>query len=292
MTSLLANRPDFKTEEDMRQFMEEIRRIPLLTAEQERELAQRSAQGDEDAIRQLVIANLRLVVAIARRYYSGAVPLLDLIQEGSIGLLVAARKFDYTKAAEKYDGSKGFRFSTYATKWIRQGVIHCAIDHGNPIRIPAHTASLIRRITEAQAELRLELEQEPDITQIASRSQIPVEKVLQLMQLQPKTYSLDAPVGEEDTVVAVEDLQAPQPQETLIREELNRTMERLLSMLDERQQRILRLRFGMEDGKDHSLEDIGNLLGLSKERVRQVEKQAMDKLKKLGADMGLEDFLE
>lgn len=283
MTSLLANRPDFKTEEDMRQFMEEIRRIPLLTAEQERELAQRSAQGDEDAIRQLVIANLRLVVAIARRYYSGAVPLLDLIQEGSIGLLVAARKFDYTKDV---------RFSTYATKWIRQGVIHCAIDHGNPIRIPAHTASLIRRITEAQAELRLELEQEPDITQIASRSQIPVEKVLQLMQLQPKTYSLDAPVGEEDTVVAVEDLQAPQPQETLIREELNRTMERLLTMLDERQQRILRLRFGMEDGKDHSLEDIGNLLGLSKERVRQVEKQAMDKLKKLGADMGLEDFLE
>ena len=263
--------------------MEEIRRIPLLTAEQERELAQRSAQGDEDAIRQLVIANLRLVVAIARRYYSGAVPLLDLIQEGSIGLLVAARKFDYTKDV---------RFSTYATKWIRQGVIHCAIDHGNPIRIPAHTASLIRRITEAQAELRLELEQEPDITQIASRSQIPVEKVLQLMQLQPKTYSLDAPVGEEDTVVAVEDLQAPQPQETLIREELNRTMERLLTMLDERQQRILRLRFGMEDGKDHSLEDIGNLLGLSKERVRQVEKQAMDKLKKLGADMGLEDFLE
>ena len=283
MTSLLANRPEFKTEEDMRQFMEEIRRIPLLTAGQERELAQRSAQGDEDAIRQLVIANLRLVVAIARRYYSGAVPLLDLIQEGSIGLLVAARKFDYTKDV---------RFSTYATKWIRQGVIHCAIDHGNPIRIPAHTASLIRRVTEAQTELRQELEREPDITQIASRSQISEEKVLQLMQLQPKTYSLDAPVGEEDTMVAVEDLQAPQPQETLIREELNRTMERLLSMLDERQQRILRLRFGMEDGKDHSLEDIGNLLGLSKERVRQVEKQAMDKLKKLGADMGLEDFLE
>jgi len=270
-------------EEDVSQFLQDIRRYPRLSAGEERALAKACAEGSEDAIRQLVIANLRLVVAIARRYYSGAVPLLDLIQEGSIGLLVAARKFDYTKDV---------RFSTYATKWIRQGVIHCAIDHGNPIRIPAHTASLIRRITEAQAELRLELEQEPDITQIASRSQIPVEKVLQLMQLQPKTYSLDAPVGEEDTVVAVEDLQAPQPQETLIREELNRTMERLLSMLDERQQRILRLRFGMEDGKDHSLEDIGNLLGLSKERVRQVEKQAMDKLKKLGADMGLEDFLE
>ena len=283
MTALLANKPDFTTEEDMRQFMEEIRRFPLLTAEQERELAQRSAQGDEDAIRQLVNANLRLVVATARRYYSGAVPLLDLVQEGSIGLLVAARKFDYTKDV---------RFSTYATKWIRQGVIRCIISHANPIRVPAHTAALIRRVTEAQAELRQEMEQEPDIAQIASRSQIPEEKVLQLLYLQPKTYSLDAPVGEEETVVAVEDLQAPQPQEALVREELTRTMERLLSMLNDRQRQLLRLRFGMVDGTCYSLDQIGNLLGISKERVRQVEKQAIDKLKKLGADMGLEDFLE
>ena len=283
MTSLLANKPDFTTEEDMRQFMEEIRRFPLLTAEQERELAQRSAQGDEEAIRQLVNANLRLVVATARRYYSGAVPLLDLIQEGSIGLLVAARKFDYTKDV---------RFSTYATKWIRHGVIRCAIDHGNPIRVPAYTAAQIRRVTEAQAALRQELEREPEIAQIALRSQLPEEKVLQLLQLQPKTYSLDAPVGEEETMVAVEDLQAPQPQEKLVREELNRTMERLLSMLNDRQRQILRLRFGMVDDTCYSLDQIGNLLGISKERVRQVEKQAMDRLKKLGADMGLEDFLE
>jgi len=283
MTSVLTQRPDFTTEEDMRQFMEEIRRFPLLTAEQERELAQKSAQGDEDAIRQLVNANLRLVVAIARRYYNGAVPLLDLIQEGSIGLLAAARKFDYTKDV---------RFSTYATKWIRQGVIRCTIDHGNPIRVPAHTAALIRRVTEAQAQLRQELEQEPEIAQIAARSQLPEEKVIQLLQLQPKTCSLDAPFGEEENVITVEDLQAPQPQETLVREELNRTMDRLLSMLNDRQRQILRLRFGMADGTCHSLDQIGNLLGISKERVRQVEKQAMDKLKKLGADMGLEDFLE
>ena len=283
MTSILADRTRFTTEEDMRQFMEEIRRFPLLTAEEERHLAQRSAQGDEDAIRQLVNANLRLVVAVARRYYSGAVPLLDLIQEGSIGLLVAARKFDHTKDV---------RFSTYATKWIRQGVIRCTIDHAHPIRVPAHTAALIRRVTEAQAQLRQELAQEPEVAQIACRSQIPEEKVLQLLQLQPKTYSLDASMGEEETVMAVEDLQAPQPQEALVREELTLTMERLLSMLNERQQRILRLRFGMEDGVNHSLEDIGNIIGISKERVRQLEKQAMDKLKKLGADMGLEDFLE
>lgn len=288
MTAGLAQLPNQESvvpscDDDMSQYLQEIRRFPLLSAEEERTLAMACKQGDEDAIRQMVSSNLRLVVSVAKEYAGRGVPLLDLIQEGSIGLVVAAKKFDYTLEN---------RFSTYATKWIRQGVIHCAIDHGNPIRIPAHTASLIRRVTEAQTELRQELEREPDITQIASRSQISEEKVLQLMQLQPKTYSLDAPVGEEDTMVAVEDLQAPQPQETLIREELNRTMERLLSMLDERQQRILRLRFGMEDGKDHSLEDIGNLLGLSKERVRQVEKQAMDKLKKLGADMGLEDFLE
>ena len=121
---------------------------------------------------------------------------------------------------------------------------------------------------------------------------LPEEKVIQLLQLQPKTYSLDAPLGEEETVITVEDLQAPQPQESLVREELNRTMDRLLSMLNDRQRQILRLRFGMADGTCYSLDQIGNLLGISKERVRQVEKQAMDKLKKLGADMGLEDFLE
>ena len=283
MTSLLANKPDFTTEEDMRQFMEEIRRFPLLTAEEERELAQRSAGGDEEAIRQLVNANLRLVVAIARRYYNGAVPLLDLIQEGAIGLLTAARKFDYTKDV---------RFSTYAAKWIRQGVIRCGMNHGSPIRVPGHTATLIRRVNEAQTQLQQELQRIPEIPEIAAHCRIPEEKVRQLMNLQPRTYSLDATAGEDDAVNPVEDLEAPQPQETLIREELNRTMEQLLSMLDDRQQRILRLRFGMEDGKCHALEDIGNLLGLSKERVRQVQKQAMDKLKRLGTDMGLEDFLE
>ena len=127
---------------------------------------------------------------------------------------------------------------------------------------------------------------------MATLCQMPTDKVLQLLQMQPKTCSLDAPAGENDTGIDLKDLQAPQPQEALVREELNRTMESLLSMLNDRQQRILRLRFGMEDGKPHSLEEIGHILGISKERVRQVEKQAMDKLKKLGADMGLEDFLE
>ena len=270
-------------EDGVRQYLSEIRKFPRLSPQEEREIARRCAQGDKEAIRTMVNSNLRLVVHIAGEYAGRGVPLLDLIQEGSIGLLAAARKFDYTLEC---------RFSTYATKWIRQGVIRCTIDHGNPIRVPAHTAALIRRVTEAQAQLRQELEQEPEIAQIAARSQLPEEKVIQLLQLQPKTCSLDAPFGEEENVITVEDLQAPQPQETLVREELNRTMDRLLSMLNDRQRQILRLRFGMADGTCHSLDQIGNLLGISKERVRQVEKQAMDKLKKLGADMGLEDFLE
>ena len=176
MTSTLANRPEMKTEEDMSQFLEEIRCYPLLTPEQERELARRCAQGDEEAIRQLVNANMRLVVAIARRYYSGAVPLLDLIQEGSIGLLTAARKFDYTRSV---------RFSTYASKWIRQGVIRYSVLHGNSIRVPAHTAALIRRITEAQVELRQSLDREPTMDEIGLFCQMPGDKVLQLLQLQP-----------------------------------------------------------------------------------------------------------
>lgn len=283
MTSLLAHKPNFTTEEDMRQFMEEIRRIPLLTAEQERELAQKSAQGDEDAIRQLVNANLRLVVAIARRYYSGAVPLLDLIQEGAIGLLTAARKFDFTRQV---------RFSTYAANWIRQGVMRYIANNCDPIRVPAHTADLIRRVILARDELTQQLRREPELSQIAEKVQLPEDKVLQLLQMQRKTFSLEAQYWEEEAEPGIEDLEAPQPLEALVREEMERTLEQLLSMLTERQQQILRLHFGMDGGKSHSLEEIGQLLGISKERTRQIEKQAMDRLKELGADMGLEDFLE
>ncbi len=281
MTVTLATKPQCTNEEDMRQFMEEVHRIPLLTAQEEKELARRSAVGDEEAIRQLVNANLRLVVAIARRYYTGAVPLLDLIQEGSIGLLAAARKFDYTRDV---------RFSTYATKWIRQGVLRCA-DSGNPIRVPVHMADMIRRVGQAQAELRQQLEREPELQEIADFCHIPADRVLQLLQLQPKTCSLDASM-EENAVIAVEDLHGPEPHQQLVREELIRTMEQLMAKLTPRQRRILRLRNGMEDGKCHSLGGIADILGVSKERVRQVEKQAMDKLRTWGSDVGLEDFLE
>ncbi len=282
MTAELANKPQLKNPEDMRQFMEEVHRIPLLTAPEEKELAQRAAGGDEEAIRRLVAANLRLVVAIARRYYTGVVPMLDLIQEGAIGLLTAARKFDYTRDV---------RFSTYASKWIRQGVLRC-VENSAPIYVPAYTADLIRRVTQAQTLLRQKLEREPDLGEIAAQCRIPEDKVWQLLQIRPKTCSLDSPVGEDDYVPTVEDLHAPEPHQQLVREELIRTVERLMEKLTPRQQQILRLRFGMADGKCHSLEWIGNMLGISKERVRQVEKQAMDKLRTLGTGVGLEDFLE
>ena len=279
MTSVLADHPEIKTEEDMHQFMEEVRSIPLLSPQQERELAYRSAEGDEEAIRHLVNANLRLVVAIARRYYSGTVPMLDLIQEGSIGLLTAARKFDYTKEV---------RFSTYATKWIRQGVIRCLMA-SNPIRVPAHTAELIRRVNEAQAALRQELGREPELEEVAYHCDMPIEKVKRLLQLQPKTCSLDAPEEDASAVVAP---RATQPHQQLVREELIRIIEQLLSQLTLRQQQVLRLRFGMVDGKYYSLEQIGITLGISKERARQIEKEATAKLKILGSHIGLEDFLE
>ena len=273
-------------EDDIRQYLQEIRGYPRLTPEEERELARRCAQGDEDAIRQMVNSNLRLVVSIAKEYTGRGVPLLDLIQEGSIGLLVAARKFDYTRDS---------RFSTYATKWIRQGVTRCLLNHAGTIRVPVHTAERMRKIQAAQAYLRQQNGTEPTAEEISKRVDLPKEKVEELLQLAPDICSLDVPTGDGDKGTLgtlLEDMEAPQPQEELVRKELTDMMDRLLDSLTPRQQTILRLHFGLEDGKCHSLEEIGQQLGISKERVRQVEKQAMDKLQAMGTSMGLEDFLE
>ena len=273
-------------EDDVSQYLREIRRYPLLTQAQERDLARRCALGDQAAIRQMVTSNLRLVVSVAREYAGRGVPLLDLIQEGSIGLLAAAKKFDYTL---------DYRFSTYATKWIRQGVTRYLMQQGSLIRVPLHTYEKIRKVQSVASQLLTELGREPSEEEIAVRCEIPVERVRQLQQLNPETCSLDAPVGvdEEDSLgFLLEDIQAPQPQEKLIREELSRILEDLLSMLTERQRMVLRLHFGMEDGQCHSLEQISIRFGVSKERVRQIERQAMERLQKLGAGLGLEDFLE
>ena len=273
------------SEDELGQFLREIRSFPRLTEEEERLLAQRCAQGDENAIRQMVNTNLRLVVSIAREYAGRGVSLLDLIQEGSIGLLTAARKFDYTLQ---------YRFSTYATKWIRQRISRYLMNHAGLIRVPEHTAEKIRKIQSAAAQLRQELGTDPTLGEIAEQLDMQPDKVEQLLSLAPEVCSLDTPVGtEEDSTLGtlIPDDQMLQPQEELVRQELDRAIDSLLGALDARQQQILRLRYGMEDGICHSLEDIGKRLGISKERVRQIESQAMDKLQKMGLSMGLEDFL-
>ena len=274
-------------EEDMRIYLQQIRSYPLLTAEQELQLAKECAEGNEEAIRTMVNSNLRLVVSIAKEYAGRGVPLLDLIQEGSIGLLAAARKFDYTRQC---------RFSTYATKWIRQGVNRCILNHAGLIRVPLHTQERMRKLLFAKTKFSQDFGREPNPEELAQTCELPVEKVKQLLQLlPPQISSLDAPVGDPDHDALqqlLEDTTAPCPHEDLVRKELKRTVDSLLSNLNERQQRVLRLHFGMEDGVCYSLEQIGNMLGISKERARQIEKDAVAKLKKLGASMGLEDFLE
>ncbi len=273
-------------EDDVRQFLQDIRQYPRLSPEEERQLAMQCAAGDEDAIRRMVTANLRLVVSVAREYVGRGVPLLDLVQEGSIGLLVAARKFDYTR---------NYRFSTYATKWIRQGVTRCIMNHAGLIRVPIHTAERIRKILTARAVLQQENGQVPTQAEIAAYTEIPEKKVVQLLSLIPDVCSLDVPAGDEDEgtlQLLLEDVQAPQPQEELVCRELKSTLDSLLGLLSPRQQQVLRLHYGMEDGICHSLEEIGAALEISKERARQIDHQALDKLRKLGADLGLEEFLE
>ena len=281
MTSGLLDKP----RDELDRYLQEIRQYPRLTPEQERSLAERCAQGDADAIRQMVDSNLRLVVSVAREYAGRGVPLMDLVQEGSIGLLAAARKFDYTL---------DFRFSTYATKWIRQGITRCILNHAGIIRVPAHTAEKIRMVLQTQKQLHQHLERQPTEAEISRECGISEKKVKEYLSLIPEVCSLDAPAGdEEDSTLQMllEDIQTPQPYEELVRRELQATLDTLLGMLNDRQKQILRLHYGMEDGVCYSLDQIGKLLGISKERARQIEHQAMDKLQKAGADLGLEDFL-
>jgi len=284
-TSVLEKQNHIPMEDDMRQYLHEIGRIPLLSPEQELEVAKGCAEGDPDAIRTMVNSNLRLVVSIAREYHNRGIPLPDLIQEGSIGLLIAAQKFDYTMQ---------YRFSTYATKWIRQSISRYLLNHAGVIRVPRQTMEKMRKVLAVKAALLQESGQEPNVEEIAQRCDESADKVQKLLELIPEICSLDAPAGENEESVLqllLEDIHAPQPQEELVRRELTRILEEMLSSLDQRQQQVLRLRFGMEDGTCYTLSKIGTMLGISKERARQIERQALEKLQIIGADRGLEDFL-
>ena len=255
-------------------YMQQVQMIPMLTPEEEYLLAQKSATGDPEAVRKLVAANLRLVVFVAKGYSDCGVPLLDLIQEGSIGLLAAAAKFD---------PSLGNRFSTYATKWIRHGVTRCIQKHGGLIRVSQRTADKIRKIEKVRATL-----DNPTLEAVAALCDMEPAQVEKTLALMPEICSLEDDGLQQD----LKQLEAPQPQEELVRRELRETLEGLLRQLTDRQRQVLRLRFGMEDGLCHSQEEIGGMLGISKERVRQITGEAVKKLQKLSAGLGLEDFLE
>ncbi len=270
-------------EENMSAFLRQIRAIPLLSAQQEQELAARCVQGDEAAIRTLVLSNLRLVVSVAKEYGGRGVPVMDLIQEGCIGLLAAAKKYDHTRDC---------RFASYATLWIRQSITRYLESQQSIIRVPAYTAEQLRKIRDAEQALRRELKRAPTDEELAAHCAMDIEKLRRVRFLQPQTVSLDAATDEDDPIGArIEDIHSAQPQERLVRQALTQTMEKLLSMLTPRQAQVLRMHYGM-DGERKSLEQIGAQLGISKERARQIEKQAIDRLKELGADIGLEDFLE
>ena len=270
--------------EDITQFLADIRPYKRLTPQQEMELAIACNRGDMEAVRKMVSCNLPLVISIAKEYNGRGVPLLDLIQEGSIGLLIAARKFE---------PERQLRFSTYATKWIRQRITRCILNHSGLIRVPLRAAERIRKIQYARRQLQQELEKEPELDAIAQRADMSREKVAEYLELLPELCSLDAPTGDgEDTLqMLLEDIHAPEPQEQLVRMELESTMQSLLGQLTPRQLQVIRLRFGFEDGTCYSFEQIGKRLEISKERARQVESEALQKLQKRSQGLGLEDFL-
>ena len=266
--------------------LHEIGRVPLLTPEQESELAARIAQGDEEAKRILNESNLRLVVSIAKRYVGRGLLFLDLIQEGNLGLI---------KAVEKFDSDKGYKFSTYATWWIRQAITRAIADQARTIRIPVHMVETINRLAKTERALVQELGRQPQADELAKELNMPVDKVREIMKVAMEPVSLESPVGEEEDshlgdFLADEDIPSPSDSaaQTLLKEELND----VLKTLSDREARVLRLRFGLDDGRTRTLEEVGREFKVTRERIRQIEAKALRKLRHPSRSKRLRDFIE
>ena len=273
-------------DDPVRMYLKEIGQIPLLTAEQEVEYAKRMEEGNEVAKRRLAEANLRLVVSIAKRYVGRGMQFLDLIQEGNLGLIKAVEKFDYRK---------GYKFSTYATWWIRQAITRAIADQARTIRIPVHMVETINKLTRVSRQLLQELGREPSPEEIAEEMDIPVEKVREIQKISQEPVSLETPIGEEEDSHLgdfIQDENVPVPAEaaaaTLLREQLDDE----LATLTEREQKVLRLRFGLDDGKARTLEEVGKEFQVTRERIRQIEAKAIRKLRQPSRSKKLQDYLD
>lgn len=274
-------------DDSVRLYLREIGKIPLLTSAEELALAQKVVAGDKRAKDKMAEANMRLVVSIAKRYVGRGLDLLDLIQEGNTGLL---------RAVEKFDPDKGFKFSTYATWWIRQAITRAIADQARTIRIPVHMVETINKLLRTQRRLTQDLNREPTNEEIAIEMELDVEKVEHIMKIKQDISSLDASVrdDEEDSVLGdfIEDEDTATPEESATGQLLKEHVKDLLGSLSEREQKILRLRFGLEDGKNHTLEEVGQEFSVTRERIRQIEAKALAKLKKHKDSKKLMDYLK
>ncbi|MFQ3542746.1 RNA polymerase sigma factor RpoD [Halobacillus rhizosphaerae] len=278
--------PGVKINDPVRMYLKEIGRVNLLAAKDEISLAQRIENGDEEAKRDLAEANLRLVVSIAKRYVGRGMLFLDLIQEGNMGLIKAVEKFDYRK---------GYKFSTYATWWIRQAITRAIADQARTIRIPVHMVETINKLIRVQRQLLQDLGREPTPEEIAQDMELTPDKVREILKIAQEPVSLETPIGEEDDSHLgdfIEDQEATSPSDHAAYELLKEQLEDVLDTLTDREENVLRLRFGLDDGRTRTLEEVGKVFGVTRERIRQIEAKALRKLRHPSRSKRLKDFME
>ena len=276
----------FSTDDPVRMYLKEIGKVPLLTPEEEQELAKRMAEGDAEAKHRMEEANLRLVVSIAKRYVGRGMLFLDLIQEGNLGLIKAVEKFDYTK---------GYKFSTYATWWIRQAITRAIADQARTIRIPVHMVETINKVIRVSRQLLQELGHDPSAEEIAAEMNMPVDKVRDILKIAQEPVSLETPIGEEEDSHLgdfIQDNNVEVPADAATYTLLHEQLMDVLSTLTEREQKVLRLRFGLDDGRPRTLEEVGRQFNVTRERIRQIEAKALRKLRHPSRSKILKDYLD